>query len=56
MLPMCYQNNFSDQGFHPDDGSFIHLSIDLHDFNVFRTHFDNLAMLSQHGGIKVETL
>ena len=50
-----YQKHLLDQKFHPDDVSFRHVSITLHDFNAFRTHPDNLDALSQAGDIKVAT-
>ena len=52
---LYYKINLSDQGFHPDYGSFRFVSIAPHNHNVFRTHPDNLAMLSHVGCIKVTT-
>ena len=55
ILLLHYQKCLVDQGLHPDDGSFRHVSITLHDFNAFRTHTGDLAMSNQDVDIKVET-
>ena len=52
-LIFYYQKHLACQRLHHDDRSFMHVSITLYDFNVFRTQPDNLAALSQAGDIKV---